>query len=112
MLFNQHISIHMYSDIIHTPFSPVLIPMGGIVPSAPDINQTLSFGAGSTSPFLTFRLSLMDDKVAVEAQETFLLVLSSPSSPRVQIGGRNERFNVDFFPNATVTIIDDDREFR
>ena len=86
--------------------------MGAIVSSAPAVNQTLFFSAGSISPFIPFPLSLMDDKVAVEVQETFLLVLSSPSSPRVQIGGRNQEFNVEFFPNATVTIIDDDRKFE
>ena len=87
------------------------MPTNGFPQSAPVINDTLMFEAGSVSPSITYQLSLVNDNVPSEQPETFLLVLSSPSSPRVQIGGRNDQVSMDFFPNATVTIIDDDREF-
>ena len=93
----------MFAQTMSTFSSPVGITSSGFFQSAPDINETIVFKAGTTSP-LSYRFSLRNDDVALEVPEMFLLVLSSPSTPRVKIGEGNG----DFFPNATVTIFDDD----
>ena len=79
--------------------------------SAPVVNDTIRFGPGSVSPFVIYPLSIMDDDVPLEKPEDIALVLSSPSHMNIQIGGRLEEFDIDFYSNATVTILDDDGEF-
>ena len=83
--------------------SSVGITSNGFFQSAPVINETILFQVGTMSLF-SYRFSLRNDDVALEVPEMILLVLSSPSTPRVKIGEGSG----DFFPNATVTIIDDD----
>ena len=71
-----------------------------MIQSAPNINNTIVFEAGDTSS--TVALEFVNDDIAVEDVERFMLVLDSGAT----IG--NERLGL--YATATISIVDDDRE--
>ena len=58
---------------------------------------------------IIYDLTIQNDNVALEDDDVFTLMLSSPSSSRVTVGGTAS--GVEYHSTTTVTIMDDDRKF-
>ena len=81
----------------------VIVSEEAVIQSATHINDTVVFAVGDTSSIVA--IQFVNDGIAVEDVETFILVLGSATS-----GATIGNDNLGLYATATVSIVDDDRE--
>lgn len=89
-------------------FAPGPLPQEFVVLSGPEFNDIIQFDPVLGNAFVDVRQNITNDDIALEEDELFAVFLSSPSDPRVQLGGDNPATAEPVPAESTITIVDDD----
>ena len=98
---SENICIAEYPHLLHTNIGPSI--SSPIERSVAAINQIITFEAGSSaSNVIDIMISIVDDRVALEANESYVATL--------QILGTPDNIVLGQYSTATLEVLDDDRK--